>query len=511
MRNRVGRTPDGPAHERNTAARCNLLFVTSEIADFLKVGGLGEVSAGLPRALRRVADARVLLPGYRAVLAANPGMKIVATLPGLAEIPPCEIGEILTPDGLTIHIVVAGDLFDRPGNAYLDDHANPWGDNDVRFARLAMAAVELARGVPALGWKPDVLHLNDWPGALAAGYLQWQRVDTPSILTIHNLAYQGLYERERLGRLAIPGEAFAMDGVEFHGKISFLKAGIYYASQITTVSATYAREITTPEFGCGLDGLLRMRSDEGKLTGILNGIDESWDPSADPHLPHPFDSVNWRGKEANAQFLRNAFGLAVSRGPLFAVVSRLVHQKGLDLTIAAIESIVRDGGQLVVTGEGEPEVEDALRATAARHPQSIAVKSAMKSRPRGGSSPAAISCSCRRALNLAGSARCMPSGSAHCRSRITPAGSAIRSRTAPLDSCSAVRRPKRSPGRFTAPSRCSTARTNSRPCAAAPWPGPPAGARRHVRTWRSTAARSRRVFAPPHNGIRAERSKPAGR
>jgi starch synthase len=374
MRSRVGRSPELAAGERETAGRCSLLFVTSEIADFLKVGGLGEVSAGLPRALRRVADARVLLPGYRAVLAANPDMKIVARLPGLAEIPPCEIGEIVTPDGLTLYIVVAGDLFDRPGNAYLDDQANPWGDNDVRFARLAMAAVELARGIPALDWKPDVLHLNDWPGALAAGYLRWQRVDTPSILTIHNLAYQGLYERDRLNRLGIPAEAFVMEGVEFHGKISFLKAGIYYASQITTVSATYAKEITTPEFGCGLDGLLRLRSDQGKLTGILNGIDESWDPSADPHLPHPFDRVNWRGKEANAQHLRDAFGLAVSRGPLFAVVSRLVHQKGLDLTMAAIESIVRDGGQLVVTGEGEPEVENALRATAARHPQSIAVK-----------------------------------------------------------------------------------------------------------------------------------------
>jgi starch synthase len=374
MRSRVGGTADVAAYAGDTAPRCKLLFVTSEIADFLKVGGLGEVSAGLPRALRRVSDARVLLPGYRAVLNANPDMKIVARLPGLADIPPCEIGEITTPDGLILYIVVAGGLFDRPGNAYLDERANPFDDNDVRFARLAMAAVELARGVPALGWKPEVLHLNDWPGALAAGYLAWQKVATPSILTIHNLAYQGLYDRDRLNRLAIPAEAFAMDGVEFHGKISFLKAGIYYASQITTVSATYAKEITTPEFGCGLDGLLRLRSGEGRLSGILNGIDESWDPSADPHLPHPFDSANWRGKDANAQHLRDAFGLAVSRGPLFAVVSRLVHQKGLDLTMAAIESIVRDGGQLVVTGEGEPEVENALRAMAARHPHSIAVK-----------------------------------------------------------------------------------------------------------------------------------------
>jgi starch synthase len=370
----VDRAGGAAPRTRAAAKRCRLLFVTSEIADFLKVGGLGEVSAGLPRALRRVSDARVLLPGYRAVLAANPGMRIVAKLPAVAEIPPCEIGEITTPDGLTMYIVIAENLFDRNGNAYGDEHANPWDDNDLRFARLAMAAVALARGVPELNWRPEVLHLNDWPGALAAGYLAWQKVSVPSILTIHNLAYQGLFDRERLHRLAIPAEAFSMDGVEFHGKISFLKAGIYYASQITTVSATYAREITTPEYGCGLDGLLRARSDQGRLTGILNGIDESWDPSTDPNLPHPFHSADWRGKAANALHLREAFGLAVSRGPLFAVVSRLVHQKGLDLTMAAIESIVRDGGQLVVTGEGEPAVEAALREAAARHPRSIAVK-----------------------------------------------------------------------------------------------------------------------------------------
>ena len=369
-----GAPETGAADENASADSCRLLFVTSEIADFLKVGGLGEVSASLPRALRRVSDARVLLPGYRAVLDANPDMRIVAKLPGLAEIPPCELGEILTPDGLTIHIVIAQNLFDRGGSAYCDEAANPWDDNDVRFARLALAAVELARGIPGLDWRPDVLHLNDWPGALAAGYLQWQRVPVPSILTIHNLAYQGNFSRDRLGRLAIPDAAFNVEGVEFHGKISFLKAGIYYASEITTVSATYADEITTPEFGCGLDGLLRARHQQGCLSGILNGIDESWNPSTDPHVPHPFEPGNWQGKEANAQHLREEFGLAVSRGPLFAVVSRLVHQKGLDLTMEAIGSIVRDGGQLVVTGEGDPAMENALRAAAAERPDAIAVK-----------------------------------------------------------------------------------------------------------------------------------------
>ncbi|HEY4162611.1 MAG TPA: glycogen/starch synthase, partial [Dongiaceae bacterium] len=144
--------------------KCRLLFVTSEIADFLKVGGLGEVSATLPRALQSVSDTRVLLPGYRSVLKANPAMRIVAKLPGLAEIPACEIGEIVTSDGLKMYIVIAGDLFDRSGSAYADEKSNPWDDNDIRFARLALAAVELARGVRGIDWQPDILHLNDWPG-----------------------------------------------------------------------------------------------------------------------------------------------------------------------------------------------------------------------------------------------------------------------------------------------------------------------------------------------------------
>jgi starch synthase len=172
----------------------------------------------------------------------------------------------------------------------------------------------------------------------------------------------------------VPDAAFQVDGVEFYGKLSFLKAGIFYASHVTTVSETYAREITTPEFGCGLDGLLRVRHGQGRLTGILNGIDESWDPSSDPHLASPFDLNAWEGKKANGDHVREAFGLAVSRGPLFAVVSRLVHQKGVDLALQAAEAIVSQGGQIVVTGRGEGRFEQQFRALAARHPGNVGVR-----------------------------------------------------------------------------------------------------------------------------------------
>ena len=236
-----------------------------------------------------------------------------------------------------------------------------------------LVAKQLTGGVDP-DWSADLLHLNDWPTALAPAYLAWAGARIPSVLTIHNLAYQGLFPREELGRLGVPDYAYRMDGVEFYGQLSFLKAGIYYASQVTTVSETYAREITTPESGCGMDGLLRTRAAQGRLAGILNGIDESWDPRTDPHLAVPFEAGDWKGKQANAEALRRSFGLAVSRGPLFAIVSRLVHQKGIDLSLEAARTILDTGGQLVVLGQGESRFETALRELAAKAPEQVGVR-----------------------------------------------------------------------------------------------------------------------------------------
>ncbi|MCB5177364.1 glycogen synthase GlgA [Microvirga lenta] len=351
-----------------------ILYVTSEISDFVKAGGLGDVSAALPRALRGLYDVRVLIPGYRSVLADVGPLEIVGRLEGTCGIPACDLGRTETKDGLTIYVLLSPELYDREGTPYGDANGVDWSDNDVRFARLGLAAADIACGVGDPTWRPDLLHLNDWPSSLAPAYLTWREHHVPSILTIHNLAYQGLFERERLSHLGIPDGAFQMDGVEFYGKLSFLKAGIFYASHITTVSSTYAEEITTPEFGCGLDGLLKTRAEEGRLDGIVNGIDESWDPATDPYLASAFAPDDWRGKDKNASEVRKTFGLAVSRGPLFAVISRLVHQKGVDLAISAAEEIVSNGGQIVVTGRGEARFEAAVRALAARHPGSVGVR-----------------------------------------------------------------------------------------------------------------------------------------
>lgn len=350
-----------------------LLFATSEITDFVKVGGLGEVSAALPRALRQTHDIRVLIPGYRQVLE-SADVTEVAHLPRLAGLPDCGIGRIDMADGLVVYVVLQPDLYDREGTPYGDQSGEDWSDNDLRFARFSLTAAEIASGVDELGWKPDLLHVNDWQASLAPAYLAWRECRVPSVLTIHNLAYQGLFDRARLPILGVPEHAFDIEGVEFHGRMSFLKAGIYYASHVTTVSANYAREITTPEFGCGLEGLLRTRASRNQLSGIINGIDDSWDPRSDPHLAASFDPGDLAGRRHNANDARETFGLEVSRGLLFAIISRLVHQKGIDLAMQAVDDIVARGGQVAVTGRGDGELEAALQGLADRHPGQVGVR-----------------------------------------------------------------------------------------------------------------------------------------
>lgn len=354
--------PPTPASAKAASGRRKVLFVTPEMSDYVQAGGLGEVSAALPRALSGACDVRVLIPGYRQVLAAHAGVEKVASLPAAGDIPACAIGRVARPDGLVVYIVICPELYDRPGTPYVDERGEPWADNDVRFARLSLAAADIACGFGEAGWTPDNLHLNDWPTALAAGYLAWRGSRVASLLTIHNLAYQGVFEPARLRSLAIPEAAFDVNGVEFYGKLSFLKAGLFYASHLTTVSDTYAQEITTPEFGCGLHGLLAERNAQGRLTGIVNGIDESWETEADQAAA---EAEAW--KKAHADRVRRDFGLALTRGPLFAIVSRLVHQKGVDLAIETAETIVAHGGQLIVTGQGEQRFEDAVQALAHRH------------------------------------------------------------------------------------------------------------------------------------------------
>src|ERR1700756_3747672 len=350
-----------------------VLFVTTEMDDFIRVGGLAVVSAALPRALRRWTDVRVLLPGYSEVVEQFTHLDIIGHSAALAEMPACSLGLGSTKDGLPVYVVLCPPLYDRPGNPYGDEAGRDWPDNDIRFGRLASVAAELAAGKLDKNWAADLVHANDWQAALVPAYLAWSGSKVPSILTIHNLAYQGLFPKETLRRIGVPESSFHIDGVEFYDKLSFLKGGLVYASHLTTVSETYAREITTPELGCGLEGLLRQRSEAQQLTGILNGIDESWDPRLCAQLAQPFGAGDWEGKQANSDYVRHQFGLGVSRGPIFGLVARLVHQKGIDLVLAAADEIVDAGGQIVVIGTGEPRIEQALVDAHRRRPDAIGV------------------------------------------------------------------------------------------------------------------------------------------
>lgn len=379
-RNRVEGTVSTAANtpilqiHRSTTPRRKVLFVTSELADLIKTGGLGDVSAALPRALRaHQHDVRVLLPGYPQVVDAGYPIQMVGQIAGHAALPACRLGRLELEDGLIVYVLLCPELYERPGNPYVDPQGRDWADNHIRFARLSLAGADLAAGLAGIGWCPDLVHAHDWPAALTPAYMRWRGQTTPSVFTIHNLAYQGLLGTDCRPELAIPEEACRPEGMEFHGQLSLLKAGIAYASHVTTVSATYAREITTAEFGCGMQGFLASKARQGLLSGIPNGIDESWDPRTDPHLVSPFDSNNWSGKARNAEHVRRLFGLEPSSGPLFAVVSRLVHQKGLDLTQAVAADIVAAGGQIAMLGCGEPQVEEELRQLARRHPGRIAV------------------------------------------------------------------------------------------------------------------------------------------
>ncbi len=371
-----------------------VLFITSEHAGLAKVGGLGEVSADLPKALRAESvDIRILMPAYPEVLErlrhSQCHIRWTGRLPGKAGLPGCEIGESVTPCGTPLYLVSAPELYDRPGTPYSRPEGGDWPDNHLRFARLSLAASDIAQGRGGLGWRPDLVHANDWPGGLVSAYLNWDGANIPSIMTVHNIAYQGICNAGERASLGVPDHAFSIEGVEFHGTISFLKAGIFYSSHVTTVSPRYAREITTEALGAGLHGLMQTKSARDQVSGIANGIDESWDPTSNPNLTQHFHADDLEGKRALADNVRETLCLEPSDGPLFGVVSRLVHQKGLDLVAETADHIVRSGGQIALLGMGDPDVEQMLSGMSRRNRKNIGVligfNTAMQHRILGGS------------------------------------------------------------------------------------------------------------------------------
>lgn len=342
----------------------------------MKSGGLGEISWSLPAALHEAGvDARVLVPAYAPLLAAFPGAKQVAELaPPGGELPAARLLEARTGGGVPLLLLDCPAFFRRAGSAYLDADGNDFVDNYLRFGLLSNIAALLSSMASPLHWRPDVLHCNDWPCGLAPAYLHFMKgAKAATVMSIHNLAFQGIFPADTLSALGLPPAAFAMDGVEFWGKLSFMKAGLHYAERITTVSPRYAEEIQTEAFGYGFAGLLRWRRDD--LTGILNGIDtKTWNPATDPYLPRHYEFAHLKGKEANKAALRQRFGLAAdASSPLLGAVCRITQQKGLDLLLGIGDEITLIPAQLVLLGTGDKGLETALSSLAERHPGQFAV------------------------------------------------------------------------------------------------------------------------------------------
>lgn len=359
-----------------------VLQVCAEIFPLLKTGGLADVAGALPAALAAEgAWVRVLLPGFPAILAGLEGSTELARLapPGaMAAAGPRLLFGHLPACGVDAYVIDAPAFYARDGGPYADAHQQPYPDNHLRFALLGWAAAQLAGGLDA-GWVPDVVHGHDWHAGLAPAYLRAEaerrgQALAPSLFTVHNLAYQGIFEAAHFAELDLPAHFFAMHGVEFHGRLNFMKAGLYYADRISTVSPSYAREIQHHDQGCGLDGLLRSRAHE--LEGILNGVDAAvWNPAVDPLLPAPFSADDPAGKAKCKSALQRELGLTrAASAPLFCVVSRLTEQKGLHLVLEALPRLVEQGAQFALLGSGDPALEAAFRAAADAKPAAVAVR-----------------------------------------------------------------------------------------------------------------------------------------
>lgn len=345
-----------------------VLYAASECAPWVKTGGLADVTAALPAALVALGtDVRVCLPAYRGLRARASYAVLVAAILG------ADIYETELPSGVKAYLVDAPWFFEREGGPYQDAGGRDWPDNPERFGFFSRVCAVLASADSPLAWRPDIFHGHDWQVGLAPAFLQLERTaPAPSIQTVHNLAFQGVFGSEYVSILQLPPKAYAIEGVEFYGQLSFLKGGLHFAHALTTVSPTYAREIQGDAYGCGLQGLLRHR--QASLTGIVNGIDDAtWNPETDPLIAAPYGRDHLAGKRLNKKALQKQFGLPeIADRPLFGVVSRFAWQKGLDLVVEIAERLVAVPAQLVVLGCGDPELEAAMKGLVERFPHAIA-------------------------------------------------------------------------------------------------------------------------------------------
>ncbi|ESS72585.1 glycogen synthase 1 [Methyloglobulus morosus KoM1] len=349
-----------------------ILFVSSEAHPLIKTGGLADVSGSLPKALAELSqDVRLILPNYQGIKS-DKEVRFLCSL--RVDNRDVNLLETQLPDSeITVWLVDYPEFYHRPGNPYLDGLGNSWPDNADRFALFCRIAVEVAMNRANLDWQPDIVHCNDWQSGLVPALLSLE-VDSPaSVFTIHNLAYQGLFPAESIQGLSLPGQLWHPEGLEFYHMLSFIKGGLVYADHITTVSPTYALEIQTSAYGCGLEGLLLHRKDV--LRGILNGIDlEVWSPETDPLIPQHYRIASLADKQYNKSEIQRKFALPVNdHVPLFGLIGRLVEQKGIDLIIDCLPDMLSMPMQLVLLGSGDKVYEQRLQNLAHVYPDKMAI------------------------------------------------------------------------------------------------------------------------------------------
>lgn len=355
----------------------DVLFVASECAPFVKTGGLADVIGAVPKVLEgHGVDVRVLLPAYQGLANVLASGKVIDEYPDLFG-GSARIVSVYA-EGLHMLLLDAPHLFDRPGSIYLNADGIDWPDNHFRFGALSFVAARIGlEGID--GWKPDVINAHDWQAGLIPAYLKQEQMarigaTVPRcVMTIHNIAFQGLFDRSVCYELGLSETLFHSEAIEYYGKLGFLKSGIALSDKITTVSPTYARELLTPEFGMGLDGLLQARQDD--LSGILNGIDlEVWNPQTDPNLVAPYSTRSLKRRQKNRAAIEERFALISNpTAPLFCVVSRLTSQKGLDLLLETLPVLVGRGARLALLGSGDKNLEAGFAKAAQDYAGSVGV------------------------------------------------------------------------------------------------------------------------------------------
>ena len=353
------------------------LHAAAEVFPLVKTGGLADVVGALPQALVQAgADVRLVLPGLPAITAGVTGQTLVREIGAVfgAGRVSLRLGR-LGGSGVLAYVVDAPFLYQRNGNPYLAADGSEWMDNAQRFALLGWVAAHLATGELDDNWHPDILHAHDWHAAMACAYIAASpSANVATVYTVHNLAYQGLFDAADFHLLGLPARFMTPLGLEFHGQFSFMKAGLAYAHRVTTVSPGYAREMATEEFGCGLEGVIQARGAD--VSGILNGVDGAiWNPATDGGIAASYTASVAQGKTRCKAALQKALGLrADPEALLVSVVSRLTSQKGLDLVLAALPALLAEGAQLAVQGNGDAALEAAFKAAALAHPGKVAVR-----------------------------------------------------------------------------------------------------------------------------------------